>query len=451
MKQPEQLAARVPRAVRRVVERLGEAGFEAFPVGGCVRDLLIGRKVKDWDLTTDARPEQVVPLFGRVIPTGLEHGTVTVLQGELPIEVTTYRGESGYSDGRHPDQVIFLDSLEEDLKRRDFTINAMALDLARRAIIDPHAGREDLGRRSIRAVGVPAERFAEDGLRTMRAIRFAAVLDFEVEADTLAAIPGALGVFEGVALERIREELVKMLAGRKPAKGVELMRTTGMLDHVLPGLGDGVGYPQNRFHTRDVYQHALRSLEKSRGDAILKLAILLHDIGKPATAAGPPGEHTFYGHEQASARMADAIMERLRFSKRDRLRVTELIGNHMFHYEPDWSDGAVRRLVRRIGPERLADQWELRRADAWGRGQGLHATLANLRALQARIDQVEAADAALKVTDLAIGGKQVMEALGCGPGPHVGCILDSLLERVLDDPDLNTPERLLELVTHQTP
>jgi tRNA nucleotidyltransferase (CCA-adding enzyme) len=446
LRPPAELVRRVPRAVRRVVERLQRAGHSAHPVGGCVRDLLLGRRVGDWDLTTDARPEQVTPLFDKVIPTGVEHGTVTVLMGHRPIEVTTYRGESAYSDGRHPDRVVFLDSLEADLERRDFTINAMALELTEPRLIDPFGGRRDLQQGLIRAVGRPADRFAEDGLRPMRAVRFAAVLDFAIEPDTFSAIEPAAPVFRRVALERIRDELVKLLAGKRPAKGIELLRRGGLLDHVLPGLAAAYGHPQNRFHRHDVYHHSLRCLEKARGDPVLKLAVLLHDIGKPATAAGPPGEHTFYCHERESAAQADRLLARLRFSNRDRERVRILIANHMFHYEPQWTDGAVRRLIRRVGPERLDDLWEMRRADAWGRGPGLHRALANLRALQARVDKVLAEQDALTVKDLAIDGRDVMRVLGCAPGPRVGQVLDALLERVLDEPELNHRDRLLELV-----
>lgn len=228
-----------------------------------------------------------------------------------------------------------------------------------------------------------------------------------------------------------------------------MLRTSGMLQHVLPRLLDGYGHPQNRFHNRDVYTHALRCIEKSRGDAVLKLAILLHDIGKPATAAGPPGEHTFYGHEKKSAEMADELMKRLCFSNRDRKRVTCLIANHMFLFEPGWTDGAIRRLVRRVGS--LEDLWELRRADAWGRGLGLLKTLANLRALKERVERVMAQDAALKVTDLAIDGRQVMDEIGCPPGPKVGRALQHLLELVLDDPSLNRPERLKKLLRGLNP
>lgn len=414
-------------------------------MGGAVRDLLLGRRSADWDITTNARPETVSELFTHTVPTGLQHGTVTVLVGRRAVEVTTYRGDIGYSDGRHPDQVVFLDSLAEDLKRRDFTINAMALDLASSRIIDPFGGRRDLRRRVIRAVGDADRRFAEDGLRPLRAIRFSAVLDFAIGRKTFSAIGRALDTFRQVAPERIQQELVKILASRRADRAVELLRKSGLLAQIIPELLLGVGFAQNRFHRHDVYRHTLACLRHARGDGIFKLAVLLHDVGKPLVAEGDAGQRTFYRHEQVSAEMAGRVMQRLRFANRDRQRVVGLIANHMFHYQPDWTDGAVRRLVRRAGVELLDDLWALRRADAWGRGPGLRAALANLRQLQVRVKQVLADDAALKVSDLAIDGNDVMRVLGCPPGRRVGRVLERLLEFVLDDPGLNQRRRLLEL------
>ncbi len=418
------------------------AGFEAYPVGGAIRDLLLERKVGDWDITTDARPKKVTNLFDRVIPTGIAHGTVTVLSGRRSIEVTTFRGDVGYSDGRHPDRIVFLRTLGEDLKRRDFTINAMAYDLERDRLIDPLGGRRDLARQLIRAVGDPDRRFAEDGLRPLRAVRFACVLCFNIDSRTKRAIPGSLNVFRKVAPERIRDELVKMLVSRNAARGIELLAECGLLEEIVPELQATVGFAQNRFHRYDIYRHSLECLRHSRGDAVLKLAILLHDIGKPETADGPEKERTFYGHEAASARLAASVMRRLKFSNAQIRRVQSVIGGHMFHYEDGWTDGAVRRLVRRVGSSNLEDLWEMRRADAWGRGIGVRATLANLRALKTRVEKVMRADNAFKVTDLAVSGQDVMKILGCPPGPRVGRVLLELLEKVLDDPTLNTKKAL---------
>jgi tRNA nucleotidyltransferase (CCA-adding enzyme) len=385
-------------------------------------------------------------LFDRTIPTGIDHGTVTVLHGRTQVEVTTFRGDVGYTDGRHPDEVVFLDSLAEDLARRDFTINAMAYDLQADRLIDPLGGRRDLARKVVRAVGRPLDRFREDGLRPLRAVRFACVLDFSIEPRTRKAVRDSIPVFRKVAAERVREELGKILASRHAARGVELLRDTGLLQEILPELLPTVGFAQNRFHRYDVYGHTLKSLERARGDACLKLAVLLHDIGKVEAAEGPPGERTFYNHERSSARMANGILRRLKYSNADRARVRSLIEHHMFHYQPGWTDGAVRRMIRRVGVELLEDMYEMRRSDAWGRGIGVRDALRNLRALRERVERVLAEDAALKVTDLAIGGKEVMELLGIDPGPKVGEILDALLERVLDDPSLNHPARLRSLV-----
>jgi len=429
-----------------VVERLVDAGHEAYPVGGGVRDLLLGRRVVDWDVATAARPEEVQNLFERVIPTGIAHGTVTVLFGKSKIEVTTFRGDLGYSDGRHPDEVNFLKSLPEDLKRRDFTVNAMAWDLGKQRLIDPLGGRRDLKRSLIKAVGEADRRFSEDGLRPMRAVRFACVLGFDIEKQTFEAISKSLKVFRKVAPERIRDELLKILASRQAARGIELLRLSDLLAEIIPEILETVGFEQNHFHRYDVYEHTLKCLERARGDGVLKLAVLLHDIGKPQAAEGPAGERTFYRHEAKSSELAARIMRRLRFSNLERARARKLIEEHMFHYEPQWTDGAVRRLVRRVGPDRLEDLWEMRRADAWGRGMGVRDTLGNLKALKNRVAKVLAENATLKVTDLALDGEDVMRILRCGPGPRIGEVLEALLERVLDDPALNCRQELERLI-----
>lgn len=415
-------------------------------VGGVVRDLLLGRKPLDWDVATLARPEEVCAEFEKVIPTGIAHGTVTVLYRGMSVEVTTFRGEGAYSDGRHPDRVVFLESLEEDLRRRDFTINAIAYDIARKTLIDPFLGQRDLKKRVVRAVGNPVDRFSEDGLRPLRAVRFASVLGFSIEKKTLKAIRECLPVFRKVAPERVREELLKILSGPKPERGIELLRSSGLLAEILPELLPGLGFSQNRFHRHDVYRHALACLGYSRGDPVFRLAVLLHDIGKVKTAAGPEKMRTFYNHEKVSAEEADAVLARLRFSNDDRRRAKALIENHMIHYEPAWSDGAIRRLIRRIGRENLGDAFRMQEADVMGRGRLVRQGLSNLRRLKARIRRVLRQDAALKVTDLAIDGSDVMRLLQIGPGPLVGKILTALLEHVIDSPKDNSRRKLEELV-----
>ncbi len=437
---------KIPKAVYLVVGKLRQKGYQAFPVGGAVRDLLLKRRISDWDIATDARPDAIGQLFEHTIPTGIEHGTVTVIQNQRSIEVTTFRGEAAYSDGRHPDEVVFLSSLFEDLKRRDFTINAMALDCESGQVIDPFEGQKDLQRGLVRAVGEPIDRFSEDGLRPLRAIRFACMLGFQVESETFRAIAGSLPIFVKVAVERIREELMKIMQFKHAAYGVSLLDQSGLLDTILPEMRTLKNFRQNRFHRYDVFTHSLKSLEKSRGDPIIRFALLLHDLGKPQTAQGGEGEYTFYGHEQVSADIAAIILKRMKFSKSDQNRIINLIKHHMFHYQPEWTDGAVRRLIRKIGPENLDDMWEMRRADIWGRGLYIRLGLKNLASLKSRVAQLLSQDAVLKISDLAIDGREVMNILKLEPGPEVGRVLNLLLEKVLDNPSINNPDSLKSLL-----
>jgi tRNA nucleotidyltransferase (CCA-adding enzyme) len=443
----------IPADVLSVCQRLAASGHEAHLVGGGVRDLLLGRPPADFDVATSARPEDVLGLFGSrfAIPTGLQHGTVTVLtdaEPPRPVEVTTFRGEGAYIDGRRPSSVTYVSSLQEDLSRRDFTMNAVGFDPIGGRLTDPFDGQGDLTRRLVRAVGDPVERFREDGLRPMRAVRQASQLEFDIDPPTLEAIPQTLHVFRKVSAERVRDELLKLLASPRPSRGLELMRTTGLLAEVLPELLEGVGVVQNRFHKHDVYHHTLAVVDNTRGNAIVRLGALLHDIGKPRARQpreGAPGEFSFFKHEYVGAAMAEEIARRLKLSTADRERVVAMVEEHMFFYTPDWSDGTIRRFVRRIGQESLADLFSLREGDIAGRGFGEDPE-GELGELRRRIDVVVAADAALRVTDLAINGADVMRILGVGPGRQIGVILDRLLERVLDDPSLNQRDTLEALV-----
>jgi tRNA nucleotidyltransferase (CCA-adding enzyme) len=450
---PERRPWRIPDDVLAVCRRLGAAGYEAHLVGGGVRDLLLGRPPADFDVATDARPEKVLELFGQAfaIPTGLAHGTVTVLTDaspRRPVEVTTFRGEGAYLDGRRPSSVTYVSSLAEDLARRDFTMNALAYDPLADALADPFDGQGDLARRLVRAVGDPVARFREDGLRPMRAVRQAAELELEIEPATLAAIPETLDVFRKVSAERIRDELLKLLASPRPSRGLELMRGTGLLEAVIPELLEGVGCAQNQFHKHDVYRHTLAVVDQTRGDAIIRLGALLHDVGKPRARQpreGAPGQYSFFKHEYVGADMAAAICRRLRLSVADRERVVAMVANHMFYYEPSWTDGTVRRFVRRVGSDLLPALFSLREGDIAGRGFGEDPEV-ELGELRRRIADVATKDAALRVTDLAIDGRDVMGVLGLPPGKQVGVILERLLERVLDDPSLNEREKLEALV-----
>ncbi len=447
------MRARIPDDVVAVCRRLQEAGHQAHLVGGGVRDLVLGRSPKDFDVATSAAPDAVLKLFGQrfAIPTGLQHGTVTVLTGAppagRPVEVTTFRGEGVYLDGRRPSSVEFGKTLEEDLARRDLTMNAIAYDPLSGALLDPFDGQGDIGRRLVRAVGDPLQRFREDGLRPMRAVRQATQLDFTIDGPTLRAIPATLDSFRKVSAERVRDELFKILASEAPARGVDLLRETDLLAEVLPELLEGRGCTQNRFHKYDVYGHGLATLTGASGEVVLRLGALLHDVGKPRTREpkpGMPGEYSFYRHEHLGAEMAVTICHRLKLPGAERETVERLVANHMFYYTPEWSDGTVRRFLRRVGVAELPALLALREADVVGRGFGEQPDL-ETRDLRQRVADVVSADAVLTVKDLAVGGRDVMQALAIAPGRQVGKILEGLLERVLDDPSLNTPEQLLEL------
>jgi tRNA nucleotidyltransferase (CCA-adding enzyme) len=460
----------VPEDVLSVCRRLREAGFEAYLVGGGVRDVLLGRPPADFDVATDAHPERVMDLFGArfAIPTGLQHGTVTVVthpsgpdgpadpggappagtSGTRHVEVTTFRGEGAYLDGRRPSSVTYVGTLEEDLARRDFTMNAIGFDPASGSLADPFGGWVDLQARRVRAVGIAEERFREDGLRPMRAVRQATQLGFEIDPETLAAIPRTLDVFRRVSAERVRDEMLKLLAAPRPSRGLELMRLTGLLAEVLPELLESVGVVQNRFHKHDVYHHTLAVVDATVGDALTRLGALLHDVGKPRARQpreGAPGEFSFFKHEYVGAEMAEEICRRWKLSNADRARVTALVSHHMFFYTPDWTDGTVRRFVRRVTPEVLPALFALREGDIAGRGFAEDPET-ELGELRRRIAAVGAADAAMRVGDLAIGGKDVMDILHVPPGRHVGRWLERLLEAVLDDPGLNTRDSLVSLL-----
>jgi tRNA nucleotidyltransferase (CCA-adding enzyme) len=448
----------IPADVVALCRTLGDAGHEAWVVGGAVRDLLRGQLAKDFDVATSAGPDEVTRLFGRkrTIPTGEKHGTVTVLTerdgARQHVEVTTYRGEGAYSDGRRPDAVVFVRTLDEDLKRRDFTMNAIAWDPIALRLADPYGGQDDLAARRIRAVGDALERFREDGLRAMRAVRFCAQLEFAIDPATEAAIGQALDVFAKVSAERVRDELTKLLTAPRPSLGLERMRTTGLLAATIPELLEGVGLSQNRHHAYDVWQHTLATVDATARDGdppwLVRFAALLHDVAKPRTAADKPdapGERTFYRHEQVGAAMADEIGRRLKLSTRERETIVNLVGNHMFWYSPEWTDGTVRRFISRVGVEQLPGLFALREGDVRARGRGEDPDV-ELAELRARIADELQKQSALKIADLAVGGADVMELLGCRPGPIIGEVLRRLLERVLDDAALNQRDTLRALI-----
>ena len=445
----------VPHAVVALCARLQQCGHRAWIVGGCVRDLLRGAPVADWDVATSARPSEVLHAFRRVIPTGIQHGTVTVVMPESDgggsYEVTTLRGETTYSDGRHPDEVVFVDDIVADLARRDFTVNAIALDPTRLdaapdgALIDPFDGRGDLARKLLRAVGKAEERFAEDGLRALRAVRFVATLEFELDPATAAAIRPALPTYRKVSAERVRDEWIKVLKARRPSRAFDAMREHGLLEASAPELLPQVGCAQNQWHRYDVWGHALACLDSCVGDPALRLSALLHDVGKPATKALSDKTHdyTFYDHERVGAELCEPLLQRLRFSNEERARIVHLVRHHLVCYEPAWSDTAVRRWIRRIGKERLEDLYRLNEADVRGKDLDAEPDLGGLRELQRRVGEVIARGEALTVRDLAIDGRVLMERLGIGPGPKLGMLLERLMEEVLEEPTKNVVEGLV--------
>ncbi len=438
----------IPEPVLELCRRIEQGGYRAWLVGGSLRDLLMERTPKDWDLATSATPRQIMGLFKRVIPTGIEHGTVTVLWRDSGYEITTLRGEGGYSDARRPDSVHFITDIERDLSRRDFTINALAYDPLTGRLIDPFGGLGDMRAALLRTVGRPEERFAEDGLRVLRAARFVATLELQIEPHTRDAISAALDSFRRVSPERVRDEWLRTLQAREPSRGFELMRTTGVLEVTCPELQEQVGCAQNRFHAYDVWTHSLKCMDACELGPLHRLAGLLHDLGKPRTRAlsEKTSDFTFYNHEVVGAGMADVWLKRYRFSNEEREQVVHLVRQHLVCYSSDWSDAAVRRFVRRVGLERVDDLLQLARADALAKGLPVEGELRALQELRERIEQAREQGAAFGIRDLAVDGRDVMQRLDVRPGPIVGKVLEELLQRVLERPDLNQRDDLLRAI-----
>ncbi len=436
----------VPKDVFTICNLLRSAGRRSWIVGGCVRDSLLGKSVADWDVATDALPKELMKIFPRAIPTGLQHGTVTVVMNREHYEVTTLRGETTYSDGRRPDAVHFVDDIVADLARRDFTINAIAVDPQNGALVDPFEGRKDIEGKTIRAVGNPVERFSEDGLRVLRAARFSATLGFDLDPATFAAIGPTLDTYRKVSSERVRDEWVKTMKAKKPSRAFDVMRESGILAVSCPELLEGYGVEQNKWHTFDVWRHGMACMDACVGDPVLRIAALLHDVGKPRTRAfsEKTQDYTFYDHDRIGAEIADPICERLRFSTDERHRIVALVRHHLFHYDA-WSDTAVRRWIRRVGKDRIEDLYALSEADLRGKADEVDpAILVPLAQLRAHVEKVLAEGAALSTRDLAIDGNDLMKVLGIKPGRIIGEILEALLEEVIADPTANARETLLE-------
>jgi poly(A) polymerase/tRNA nucleotidyltransferase (CCA-adding enzyme) len=436
---------KIPFQIKEIHGILKKAGFDCYVVGGAVRNLVLGTPPKDWDLASNAQPAQVMQLFRKVIPTGILHGTVTLIYKGMLVEMTTFRIDGSYSDSRRPDSVEYTSSLLEDLKRRDLTINSMALNIETGEIIDPHDGRGDCKKKLVRAIGIPEERFDEDGLRILRALRFAGRLGLSIEPSTFAAMKTRADNLLSISAERIRMELEGILEAEKPSVSFQSMAGAGILRLILPELDACRGVRQREPHRFDVFTHSIMACDAAQAsDLGLRLAALLHDIGKPhSLSEGEDGIPHFYGHETKSARLAHNILRRLKFPNDIIKRVPHLIAQHMFCYDSGWTSAAIRRFIIRVGKENLEDLFALRMADTLGMG-GAPQTR-GLDELRQRIATVLAQEEALSVKDLKISGEDIKTTLAIPPGPAIGKILAFLFESVVEDPALNDRNKLLHI------
>lgn len=518
------MSLNLPFEILYTLKNLADHNFEAYLVGGAVRDLMMGfdaELIKDYDFTTDAIPEEIQKVFTESFYEN-KFGTVSVTHSNLlqeiankytlpkkdladfkqsenlqksriidlknakklhislkenaqsaqkidekkevaPFEITTFRSDGQYLDHRRPESVDFGKNIEEDLERRDFTINALAIKVKKEfldkifankelqtsyeigsedfELIDQHGGKDDLQKRIIRTVGKPDQRFAEDALRMLRAIRFAMQLNMDIDNKTYFAIKYNKDSLKFVSFERIRDEFMKVLASDNPARGMEMLDETGLLPQIIPELYRGVGMQQRGHHVSDVWTHSIDSLRYCPSkDPVVRLAALLHDIGKPDSYKEEDNQITFYNHDILGSRIADKIAARLKMSKKDRDRIFTLVRYHMFHYQENHSDASIRRFIRRVGFENIDDILDLREGDRLG--SGAKQTSWRLEEMKLRI--IEQLNQPMGLDDLAINGNDLMSELDLKPGPILGEILDKLLEKVLENPDINTKEKLLE-------
>lgn len=452
---------KIPTTVKLVLKKIKAEGFEAFVVGGCVRDLLLDKKPNDWDITTNAKPEEILNIF----PDGKyenRFGTVIVPEKYLEkkdslenIEITTYRIESTYSDKRRPDEIKFAKTLEEDLMRRDFTVNAMALEISNSKdfkIIDLFDGQKDLKNKIIRAVGDPDERFGEDALRMMRAIRFIAQLkdpslekDWEIEKKTIEALKKNENLLKFISAERLKDEFIKIILSPNPALGVESLMETGLMHYIIPELYETLEVTQNRHHYHGlyntVYKHLLASLQNCPSKKLeVRLATFLHDLGKPESKRGEGEFSTFYGHEYISAKKVKTILTRLKFSKQIIDKTILLVKNHMFYYNVDEvGEKGVRRVIQKVGLENINDLIDVRIGDRLGSGTA-KAVPYKLRHFKYVVEKVSTD--AVSVGQLAINGNDLIKSLKSKPGPKIGAILEILLSEVIEDAELNNKKYL---------
>ena len=461
---------KIPELLREFGCFFTKAGFKAYLVGGAVRDMIMKVPAHDWDVATNATPQDVIKLFKFVVPTGIEHGTVTVHYKGAEIEVTTFRTEAGYSDGRHPDSINYAATIEEDLARRDFTMNAIAASLENGAVVDPYGGQEDIKNKIIRTVGEAHERFMEDGLRPIRALRFASKLNFSIENHTFSEIfkKEIQDKAASISIERFRDEFEKILSSQKPSVGLKLLEETGLLSIFIPEFGICRGCIQSdyrAFHKFDVLDHRFYACDGAPASKLnVRLAALFHDIGKPASKKiinesvidgdkndGSKKEIetiTFYNHEVIGEKITRKLMKRLKFSNEMTDNVGHLVREHMFHYEPGWSDAAVRRFIIRVHTECMEDLYDLRLADMYGMynepvNVRYRESVALLLELQRRVEKELEKKTALSLKSLAVNGRDLMQ-LGIPAGKELGRILNELLDCVLEDPEMNEKETLLK-------
>lgn len=443
--------SQIPGEVLAITQTFEGAGYEAWVVGGCVRDLILKRKPNDWDITTNATPEQIQALFGHTYYTN-EFGTVGIVtesedESLKVVEATPYRVEGKYSDARRPDSVQFSQKLEDDLKRRDFTINALAYSPSKGELVDLYDGIKDIKDNQLRAVGDPSARFTEDALRILRAIRIAAEINFSIEPATREAMTRTALQLAKISKERIRDEFTRIISSPKPMKALALAQSMGILEFICPELGQGVGVEQNQAHSFDVFEHNLRSLQHAadKGWSFdVRLAALFHDIGKPKTRRWSDDKHdwTFYGHDVVGAKITRKALEGLRFSREIIDKTQNLVRWHMFFSDPDKVTlSAVRRIIKNVGRDNIDDLVQLRICDRIGTGRPKEQPF-RLRKYQSMIEQ--ALRDPISVAMLKIDGKKIMEVTQTNPGPRVGWMLHALLEEVLEDPSKNTEEHLQE-------
>lgn len=436
---------RLPEKVHKIIETLMAAGCEAYAVGGCIRDSVLGRTPNDWDITTSAKPEKIKQLFSRTIDTGIKHGTVTVMMDREGFEVTTYRIDGEYEDGRHPKEVTFTAELEEDLKRRDFTINAMAYN-EQTGLVDLYGGLQDIDRGMIRCVGEARERFTEDALRMLRAVRFSAQLGYQIERDTKKAIQELSPSLRRISAERIQAELVKLVVSDHP----DYLRTayeTGITAQFLPEFDLCMETKQNNpHHCYHVGEHILHSMMQVEPDKILRLGMLFHDIGKPQTlTVDAEGITHNKRHAEVGEQMTMQILRRLKFDNDTIRKVTKIVRFH--DQEVGASPGAVRRAVNRTGEDIFRMLFSVKRADILAQSDYLRKEkLEKLTYIQALYEEICQKHECMNLKDLAVTGTDLI-ALGIPPGKEIGRILNQLLEIVLEDPERNTKEELLRTLT----